>query len=472
MATPTLNMEETMRLMDVADALRRQNKNIRKQLTALDKENLREQLTKQYAAMGASLDPAEINQAIEEFLAGRNRFKEPATGLKTKASELYVGTYKARKRIAGISAAVAITTALTWGAVETAQGMMLRNAERRVEAKVESVALEYRTVSADIGQAGKSPLLSQLPENERITVQANLSNADNTLAPVGGFVSTYTRDGQADDIVTRRNFQAVSDAVEPQASAISSAKAILSVAQRSLHNQAELNSAKASLDSIMQEISSIESIAETTLKESRTAYQSGTSSIEQRELASAKGYVNALTGIRDNTRAFTQSRVEAESVYHRLKGIAEEDIAVKKSDELRDMAQRYITSANTQGLRSVVSEMKGLEQTLSQSYTIIITGGKWRYLNSNPNVKNFYVLVKAVSPNGTNLRMGINNEEYNGRLDQVTEWGERVTEAQYERVKDDKMDNGIIDNDKFGAKKKGFLSVERKYPDVGQITEW
>ena len=54
----------------------------------------------------------------------------------------------------------------------------------------------------------------------------------------------------------------------------------------------------------------------------------------------------------------------------------------------------------------------------------------------------------------------------------MLQWAERVPKEAYDRVGADRRDNGIIDDERFGFKRRGFVTAERRYEDLGQITEW
>lgn len=137
-----------------------------------------------------------------------------------------------------------------------------------------------------------------------------------------------------------------------------------------------------------------------------------------------------------------------------------------------DQHQRVQAKESVHVLHQLASE-------LSEEYTLIITGGKWRYRNDTPSVRTYYVLVEAVDPRGVKLSKRIRNEE-DGSAATVRQWGERVPFAVYERVRLDKQDNGRIDRNVFGRKARGRLDVEVEVrtdegeivPRTGQITRW
>ena len=123
------------------------------------------------------------------------------------------------------------------------------------------------------------------------------------------------------------------------------------------------------------------------------------------------------------------------------------------------------------GLEATAESFRQVRAQLGAEYEIVIFGGAWRRHEDIPGGRNHYLLVQAIDAVGNRLPMSIRNEE-TGRTREVTEWGERVPQEVYDRVAADKEDNGIIDDDDFGFKRRGFLSAERNYEDLGQITEW
>jgi hypothetical protein len=55
----------------------------------------------------------------------------------------------------------------------------------------------------------------------------------------------------------------------------------------------------------------------------------------------------------------------------------------------------------------------------------------------------------------------------------VQKWGLRVDHATFEAVRRDKQDDGIIQNNRFGVKKRGSLKPEYLMPTTGgAITRW
>ena len=147
------------------------------------------------------------------------------------------------------------------------------------------------------------------------------------------------------------------------------------------------------------------------------------------------------------------------------------ELAIERAAELRRSADGQIAARDLDGLEATAESFRQVRAQLSAEYEIVIVGGAWRRHDDIPDGRNHYLLVQAIDAAGNRLPMSIRNEE-TGRTEEVTEWGERVPQEVYDRVAADKEDNGIIDDDDFGFKRRGFLSAERNYEELGQITDW
>ena len=101
-----------------------------------------------------------------------------------------------------------------------------------------------------------------------------------------------------------------------------------------------------------------------------------------------------------------------------------------------------------------------------------VRSGVWRVAQNNPNARNYYVVVEAVTADGKRLELPITSEE-DGKTHTVKQWGLRVQESVFEQIKRDKMDDGIINNNVFGIKKRGSLQPRYLIPTTGgAIAQW
>jgi hypothetical protein len=87
-------------------------------------------------------------------------------------------------------------------------------------------------------------------------------------------------------------------------------------------------------------------------------------------------------------------------------------------------------------------------------------------------VRNYYLIVEAVTRDGSVLTVPIRNQE-DGRTERVSKWGLRVDEETYNRVAADKSDDGIIEQNVVGMKRRGELEPAYSISTTGAtITSW
>jgi len=73
---------------------------------------------------------------------------------------------------------------------------------------------------------------------------------------------------------------------------------------------------------------------------------------------------------------------------------------------------------------------------------------------------------------GNAWRCPVTSEE-DGKTHAVKQWGLRVKTSVFEQIKRDKMDDGIINNNVFGRKRRGYLQPQYLIPTTGgAIAEW
>jgi hypothetical protein len=127
--------------------------------------------------------------------------------------------------------------------------------------------------------------------------------------------------------------------------------------------------------------------------------------------------------------------------------------------------------------RAATEEIEALNARVQAQYELRVvsrpgeTSGFWREPEGRA-ARNYYLVVEAIAPNGEALRLPITSEE-DQRTRNVRAWGLRVDEATFERAVADKQDDGIIQNNVVGRKRRGVLEREYTVPTTGAaITEW
>jgi hypothetical protein len=129
-------------------------------------------------------------------------------------------------------------------------------------------------------------------------------------------------------------------------------------------------------------------------------------------------------------------------------------------------------------VESVIERMEQLRRDVEASYELRVVSrpgersGVWRIPDANSSARNYYLIVEAVGRDGSPREVPVVNEE-DGKTYRVREWGLRVDEALFNAVARDKSDDGIIQNNRVGVKRRGYLTPDYDVPTTGAaITRW
>ncbi len=164
--------------------------------------------------------------------------------------------------------------------------------------------------------------------------------------------------------------------------------------------------------------------------------------------------------------------------YSEFKAISKDNAANQQAQELLAAAQTAIKGGKNKEALTYYEQLNSLLTTLKKSYTLrIVTkqdkrSGIWRIPDINSGARNYYLIIQAVAKDGTILPMVIASEE-SGKIKQVNSWGIRVDKSIFSVVEADKRDDGIIQKNIVGSKKRGFLKPQYSIATKGgTITEW
>jgi hypothetical protein len=162
----------------------------------------------------------------------------------------------------------------------------------------------------------------------------------------------------------------------------------------------------------------------------------------------------------------------------RILAISRSDDASRRAAQLAGEAEAAVAAGDAAAARQRLAALTSLRQTLEQAYVLRIVSrpgepsGVWRVPKLNPAGKNYYILVEAIDADGRPVSLAVTSEEVN-RTKQVTTFGLRVDEQTFNRVRADKQDDGILQNNRFGTKEVGRLEPSFNFPTTGAaITEW
>lgn len=128
--------------------------------------------------------------------------------------------------------------------------------------------------------------------------------------------------------------------------------------------------------------------------------------------------------------------------------------------------------------RARLAALQALQRQLSLAYTVRIVSrpgtpsGVWRVATENARARNFYLIVEALDVNGRPVSVPITSEE-NGQTKLVSQWGLRVSPETFDRVRQDKMQNGVLQDPIVGNKQAGEYDTSWSIPtNGGSILAW
>lgn len=154
------------------------------------------------------------------------------------------------------------------------------------------------------------------------------------------------------------------------------------------------------------------------------------------------------------------------------------DAARQRADQLLADGQTALRRRDAAAGRKAVTDLEGLRTTLTQEFWLRIISRPneqsaiWRVPQRNPNARNYYALVEAVTPAGSLLSLPVQSEE-DGKTTSVSRFGVRVSAEVFGQIARDKQDDGIIQRNRLGEKRRGELDVNYAFPVMGgRITQW
>ena len=158
--------------------------------------------------------------------------------------------------------------------------------------------------------------------------------------------------------------------------------------------------------------------------------------------------------------------------------IATDSSASQRADQLLADGDRAIGEKDRAAMSRVVADLKRLHDEVAAEYSLIIvsrpgeTTGVWRRPPRGSTSRNYYIIVEPIAADDRKLKVSVRNEE-TGETDTVDKFGVRVPQATFDAVAADKRDDGIVQRNRYGVKRRGTLAPEYLMPfDGGMITKW
>jgi hypothetical protein len=193
-------------------------------------------------------------------------------------------------------------------------------------------------------------------------------------------------------------------------------------------------------------------------------------------LATWLTYALLIRGPAERATAALPGRLASQ--YEKLKTLTVGPVATDRSQSLMAEGRSALDRGDEDAVELALQRMSTLRGDIESEYELRIANrpgersGVWRIPDANLDARNYYIVVEAVNRHGEPVEVPIINEE-DGKTYRVSRWALRVEESVFRQVADDKTDDGIIQNNRFGLKKRGYLTPEYLMPTTGHaITRW
>ena len=169
---------------------------------------------------------------------------------------------------------------------------------------------------------------------------------------------------------------------------------------------------------------------------------------------------------------------ELEALQDRIYALTDNQDIKQEADKIANAARAALFAKDIDGAIADKAKLESISKKLTMEYDLRIVGGAneqsgvWRVPDNNSNARNYYVIVEPIGVNGRAIPVDVTNEE-NNKVANTDKFGVRVPQSVYDDVRRDKQDDGIIQNNIIGSKKRGELEVifNREVMD-GRITDW
>lgn len=175
----------------------------------------------------------------------------------------------------------------------------------------------------------------------------------------------------------------------------------------------------------------------------------------------------------------TQTLPESLNAHRRaVLDIARDPEAADGAEALFADGMAALSREDVAAARKAADELAQLDALLRQEYRLRIVqepgeqSGVWRIPDANEAASNYYLIVDAVDAGNDPVRLPVTNEETN-RRETVSRFGVRVSGEVFDRVRRDKGDDGIIQDNIVAVKEKGRMEPSYRMPVLGgAITQW
>ena len=415
-----IELNEIMLAMDVVDTLRHQQSLVDRELGTDDHDQaLIAKVRKIYADQGLEVSDAVIAAGVKALREERFTYTPPKKSLQLTLARLYVHRGRWAKRGALLLAALLVVYLVYQLAVVAPQKRSRQKAAQAINLRIDQQQDQISVAKERMARLNQSLVEAKEADSPKASVAARglVDQAERDMSAAREKVQALEKLGiktHIDGSQAAQNSDSVSGRLDKRKELISVLIAHLDSAEKALVALAELKILPEKLINQRDRVIS-EAQQNDARRQTETLYNDAVTALGRGDVAAAQNGYALLQRLYDQLVQEYQLRI-----------------------------------VSREGVQS----------------------GVWRVPENNPNARNYYVIVEAVTADGKRLELPITSEE-DGKTHTVKQWGLRVQESVFEQIKRDKLDNGIIDNNVFGLKKRGYLQPRYLIATTGgAITQW
>ncbi len=478
-AAAPVALDRVMLAMDVVDTLRHQQALVDAEL---DDDRRQQEFVDRvqaiYRSQGIDVDEAVIREGVTALRENRFVYTPPERSLSVRLAEVYVERGRWARR-AALVLAVALALWATYAVPAHYHHRSLVDGFRRQTAQLLATA-ESRARAAD-------ELLAdwERAHGEHDSVAVARLLADASAAVASGQQRIETVQHELSPLPDAEQYPAARTTWDERLAtfggSLDAATADLGTARSLLATVTQLHSLQTRVDIALQRLAGLTLSAreqaeiDTLQRDVRAAIDNGDDAAAERAFELLDRRIDHILATRKrqaDTRALFASLSTA------LAGVDVQAAAATELAQLRTATEQAMAADDWERAGQQVEALRTLVAELDLTYELRIVSrpddrsGIWRYEGNDRSRRNYYIVVEAIGKDGRALSLPITSEE-DQTTRSVRRFAIRVPESVYERVKADKLDNGLIDDVVFGHKRRGAREPEYRFPVAGgRITQW
>lgn len=419
-------------------------------------------ISEYYAATGVVVSPGLIKEGVAEYFSGRLQFEAPKIGrIQSLLAKLYMTRAAWRKEALFYSALVLLLNGLWFFGINAYEEKLLKIARDADLHKITYATNEATSATAQAAALLRRSVIVGYVNGEKLS--QTLLDRGMELAPRLADLSDPTQNLAARE----KQATALLEKLAPVTFQIQSVDSLISAKEKlerllQAEDSQRLFGAAPQLENLLDTANKALNTADPTLPQSVSAATSAVNTF-----ISKAGTASKVAPLRARIKALDQS-VAAMNLDADAKG---------KWARLVDETSLLLNDGEISKARDVLGEMTAFEAFARSPLTFKIVdrpGIKSGVERAFKQGKSWYLVVEGLAPGDTPIAVPVKSIE-TGEAQYTKLFAVRVSKSTYDKVREDKLNDGHVDNSVLGKKPANSMKMNLKdiYGDEPQmITKW